>query len=110
MRTRRAFSILPISQEAIIDDDDSLSRPIAERSPVAARLLTWRDAMLALLAGGLSLALYVRTLVPFVLTGDSAEFQVLAYQLGIAHTPATRCICCWPSSGPSCPSAISPIG
>jgi hypothetical protein len=49
--------------------------------------LTWLDAVLALAAGGMSLALYARTLVPFVLIGDSAEFQVLAYQLGIAHTP-----------------------
>jgi hypothetical protein len=49
--------------------------------------LTRFDALLALLVGGLSLALYVRTLAPSVLTGDSAEFQVLAYQMGIAHTP-----------------------
>ncbi|MCX7669821.1 MAG: DUF2723 domain-containing protein, partial [Anaerolineae bacterium] len=33
-----------------------------------------------------SLALYVRTLVPWVLPGDSGEFQVLLYQVGIAHT------------------------
>src|SRR5256885_1005772 len=48
---------------------------------------TWLDALMALLVGGLSLALYVRTLVPFVLVGDSAEFEVLAYQVGMAHTP-----------------------
>jgi hypothetical protein len=34
-----------------------------------------------------SLILYVRTLAPGVLPGDSGEFQVLAYQLGIAHCP-----------------------
>lgn len=34
-----------------------------------------------------SLGLYIRTLAPGVLPGDSAEFQVLAYQLGIAHCP-----------------------
>jgi Protein of unknown function (DUF2723) len=50
-------------------------------------LTTRLDALLALLVGGASLALYVRTLAPSVLAGDSAEFQVLAYQLGIAHTP-----------------------
>jgi hypothetical protein len=49
--------------------------------------LTWLDTLLALLLGGVSLALYVRTLAPFVLGSDSGEFQVLAYQLGIAHTP-----------------------
>ena len=35
----------------------------------------------------LSLGLYIRTLAPGVLPGDSAEFQVLAHQLGIAHCP-----------------------
>jgi 4-amino-4-deoxy-L-arabinose transferase-like glycosyltransferase len=44
------------------------------------------DVILAILAGVLSLALYVRTLAPWVLPGDSGEFQVLAYQLGVAHT------------------------
>jgi 4-amino-4-deoxy-L-arabinose transferase-like glycosyltransferase len=44
------------------------------------------DVILAILAGVLSLALYVRTLAPGVLPGDSGEFQVLAYQLGVAHT------------------------
>jgi hypothetical protein len=29
--------------------------------------------------------LYVRTLAPFLLRGDSAEFQTLAYTLGITH-------------------------
>jgi len=41
-----------------------------------------------LLAGGvflLGLALYVRTLAPGLLLGDSGEFQTLAYTLGIAH-------------------------
>src|SRR6476620_10292283 len=49
--------------------------------------LTWLDAVLALLLGGASLAMYARTLAPFVLGSDSGEFQVLVYQLGIAHTP-----------------------
>jgi hypothetical protein len=58
-----------------------------EQRTTPEHLLTWVDAVLALLAGGLSLALYVRTLVPFPLVDDSAEFEVLAYQVGIAHTP-----------------------
>ncbi len=40
------------------------------------------------LAGGVfvaGLALYIRTLAPSVLLGDSAEFQTLAYTLGMAH-------------------------
>ena len=32
-----------------------------------------------------SLALYVRTLAPSLLYGDSAEFQTIAYTLGIGH-------------------------
>ena len=65
----------------------ALTPRIPERSPAGAYWPTWPDAVLALLAGGLSFALYARTLVPFVLPGDSGEFQVLAYELGIAHTP-----------------------
>jgi hypothetical protein len=33
----------------------------------------------------LSTTLYVRTMVPWVLPFDSGEFQVLAYQVGLAH-------------------------
>jgi len=44
------------------------------------------DFILAALAGLLALALYARTLAPGVLPLDSGEFQVLAYQMGIAHT------------------------
>src|ERR1043165_4335371 len=65
----------------------STQHNLAEQQPISERPLAWPDALLALLVGGLSLALYIRTLVPFVLVGDSAEFQVLAYQVGIAHTP-----------------------
>ena len=50
------------------------------------RLFTRADAGLALLMGALALGLYVRTLVPWVLPGDSGEFQVLAYEVGTAHT------------------------
>lgn len=44
------------------------------------------DLLLSAALGLLSLALYVRTLVPWLLPGDSGEFQVLAHQVGIAHT------------------------
>lgn len=43
------------------------------------------DVILAMLTGTLALALYARTLAPSVLPSDSGEFQVLAYQVGIAH-------------------------
>lgn len=45
------------------------------------------DWLLAIVLGVASLALYIRTLAPGVLPGDSGEFQVLAYQFGIAHCP-----------------------
>jgi hypothetical protein len=38
-------------------------------------ILDHRDILLAFLAGLLALALYVRTLAPWVLPGDSGEFQ-----------------------------------
>jgi hypothetical protein len=65
----------------------SFVQPTPDQAQASEHSLTWLDALLALAAGGVSLVLYARTLVPFVLGGDSAEFQVLAYQLGIAHTP-----------------------
>ena len=43
------------------------------------------DVILSILAGVLALALYARTLAPGVLPWDSGEFQILAYQVGIAH-------------------------
>jgi len=49
-------------------------------------LFTRWDAFVAILAGILGLGLYTRTLIPWVLPADSGEFQVLAYQVGIAHT------------------------
>jgi hypothetical protein len=45
-----------------------------------------KDYWLAVLIGVLALALYVRTLAPDVLYGDSAEFQTLAYTLGTTHS------------------------
>ena len=40
----------------------------------------------SLCLSGFSLALYVRTLFPWLLPGDSGEFQVLIPQVGVAHT------------------------
>jgi hypothetical protein len=44
------------------------------------------DVFLGVSAGLLSLGVYMRTLIPWVLPGDSGEFQVLGYQVGMAHT------------------------
>ena len=43
------------------------------------------DSALALLLFIASFVLYVRTLAPSLLYGDSAEFQTIAYTLGIGH-------------------------
>ena len=43
------------------------------------------DLLLAGLIGIAALALYVRTLAPSLLWGDSAEFQTLSYTLGMTH-------------------------
>ena len=47
--------------------------------------LTWIDGLLAMLAGGLALLLYDRTLAPGLLPGDGGEFQTLVYLLGNTH-------------------------
>jgi hypothetical protein len=47
--------------------------------------LTRLDVALAGLSFVLSLALYIRTLAPGLLLGDSAEFQTLTYTLGMTH-------------------------
>lgn len=44
------------------------------------------DYRFALAIGACGLAVYVRTLAPDVLYGDSAEFQTLAYTLGVTHS------------------------
>ncbi|HEY9075287.1 MAG TPA: DUF2723 domain-containing protein [Anaerolineaceae bacterium] len=44
------------------------------------------DLLAALGVGLAALTLYIRTLAPDLLFGDSAEFQALAYLLGITHT------------------------
>jgi hypothetical protein len=47
--------------------------------------LSRTDFVLAGLIGLAALALYVRTLAPSLLWGDSAEFQTLSYTLGMTH-------------------------
>jgi len=47
--------------------------------------LSTTDLLLTFLAGIAALALYVRTLAPSLLWGDSAEFQTLSYTLGMTH-------------------------
>ena len=44
------------------------------------------DYVLALAVGVAALAAYVRNLAPDVLYSDSAEFQTLAYTLGMTHS------------------------
>jgi hypothetical protein len=44
-----------------------------------------RDRQIAFLLGAVALATYLRTLAPGLLPGDSGEFQVAAWQLGLAH-------------------------
>ncbi|HUE99937.1 MAG TPA: DUF2723 domain-containing protein [Anaerolineales bacterium] len=43
------------------------------------------DVLIATLIGIAALALYIRTLAPSLLWGDSAEFQTLSYTLGMTH-------------------------
>src|SRR5215207_4794535 len=43
------------------------------------------DLLSAVLIGLGALALYIRTLAPSLLWGDSAEFQTLSYTLGMTH-------------------------
>lgn len=47
--------------------------------------LTRTDALLATLVAAFGLVLYVRTLAPDLLLGDSGEFQTLVYTLGMTH-------------------------
>ena len=45
-----------------------------------------KDYLIALALAIVALAAYVRTLAPDILYGDSAEFQCLAYTLGVTHS------------------------
>ncbi len=48
-------------------------------------IISRKDLLLAVLLFLLSFALYIRTLVPNLLTADAAEFQTLSYTLGMTH-------------------------
>jgi hypothetical protein len=54
--------------------------------PETAREREMKDYVVALVMVVLALIAYVRTLAPDVLYGDSAEFQTLAYTLGVTHS------------------------
>ena len=47
--------------------------------------LSRTDFLIGFLIGIAALALYIRTLAPSLLWGDSAEFQTLSYTLGMTH-------------------------
>ena len=47
--------------------------------------LSRTDILTALLIGIAAFGLYIRTLAPSLLWGDSAEFQTLSYTLGMTH-------------------------
>src|SRR5215212_5407117 len=47
--------------------------------------LSRTDLLIAGLIGLSAFALYIRTLAPSLLWGDSAEFQTLSYTLGMTH-------------------------
>lgn len=49
------------------------------------RTLSRTDIWFAMFIGLAALALYIRTLAPSLLWGDSAEFQTLSYTLGMTH-------------------------
>lgn len=66
----------------------SHSKPrITTKSQLAAqgRLAKRLDGVMAVALFVVSLTLYLRTLAPSLLYGDSAEFQTIAYTLGIGH-------------------------
>jgi hypothetical protein len=54
--------------------------------PTTPRTKAWRfDALAAAAIFAAGMLLYVRTLIPTLLLGDGAEFQILGYTLGIGH-------------------------
>ena len=55
------------------------------KQAVGSVTIGWQDWVLALLAGGMALLIYVRTLTPGLLAGDGGEFQALAYLWGHSH-------------------------
>jgi len=58
---------------------------MAETHLITEKALDRYDALAAVLVFAAAMTLYVRTLAPTLLLGDSGEYQVLAYTLGLAH-------------------------
>jgi hypothetical protein len=68
--------------------------------------LTLLDGALAVLVGAVSMILYVRTLHPHLLPGDSGELWVLARLLGNTHPNLTAMPIAALSKGTSSTSAL----
>jgi hypothetical protein len=60
---------------------------MAERTELRRNPLDWLDGLLAAGVFAAAMVLYVRTLATTLLLGDTGEYQVLAYTLGLAHGP-----------------------
>lgn len=58
---------------------------MAEKPVIKEKALDRSDALAAAIIFAAAMVLYVRTLAPTLLLGDSGEYQVLAYTLGLAH-------------------------
>jgi len=65
-----------------VSPQPSKVKPLGQLHP-----LTRLDGALAVICFFVSLALYIRTLAPGVLAGDSVEFETLASTLGMTHPP-----------------------
>jgi hypothetical protein len=63
----------------------AIPKPLSMPLRVRAFLARQTDVLLAATVGALALALYLRTLAPGVLGGDSGEFQFTAWLAGFAH-------------------------
>ena len=60
-------------------------QPASENTAYHVARITVVDALIALIASVFALLLYLRTLAPGVLGGDSGEFQFAAWLGGFAH-------------------------
>ena len=80
-----ARAAAPETRPAHLTTDVALTGPHPRSSTAPLHGLTRVDVILAVLVFGLSMALYVRTLAPGLLLGDSGEFQTLVYTLGMTH-------------------------
>ncbi|MCB0020132.1 MAG: DUF2723 domain-containing protein, partial [Anaerolineales bacterium] len=74
-------------QEAPVTTEVAGSAQLAAVGHKASKVLApaFSDLLVSLLVGLAALLVYLRTLAPDILYSDSAEFQTLAYTLGIAH-------------------------